>query len=311
MHSISALDLHWAGHPRSIACALLCSQHSVVLVDPGPASTISTLRQQLWLHGLDISDVDSILLTHIHLDHAGATGTLVRQNPRLQVYVHARGVPHLVDPAKLLHSASRLYGDDMARLFGEFLPVPASNLHSLQGGETISLVSRQLRVLYTPGHASHHLTYFDPAESVAFVGDTAGICVNGHPFILGATPPPDISIELWDASLDAILGLAPRRLFLTHFSFSDQPRAHIASYRECLYRWRDLSARLLSQNPDESTAMHRFAQEIAAHAAQFLSPDKLSHYLFNGSLNLSWLGLARYHRKRAEAAVEDVSTKPR
>jgi glyoxylase-like metal-dependent hydrolase (beta-lactamase superfamily II) len=307
VHSLSALDLHWAGRPRSIASALLRSEDSVALVDPGPASTISTLREQLHLHGLEISDVDSILLTHIHLDHAGATGTLIRENPRLAVYVHARGIPHLADPAKLLRSASRLYGDDMTSLFGEFLPVPDSNLRSLQGGETITLGSRELQVLYTPGHASHHVTYFDPAESVAFVGDTAGICINGHRYMLAATPPPDISIELWDASLDAILRLGPKRLFLTHFSFSDRPRAHILNYRECLYRWRDLSARLLSENLEESTAIHRFAQQIAADAAQFLSPDEISLHLFNGALNLSWLGLARYHRKRAEAAVEDQS----
>ena len=160
----------------------------------------------------------------------------------MKVYVHSRGVPHLIDPSKLLQSASRLYGDDMERLFGEFLPVPAANLHALEGGETIALGSRQLQVLYTPGHASHHVTYFDSTESIAFVGDTAGISVNGHPFILPATPPPDISIELWDASLDAIAGLHPKRLFLTHFSFSDNPDAHLASYRERLHRWRDLSA---------------------------------------------------------------------
>lgn len=188
----------------------------------------------------------------------------------------------------------------MQRLFGDFLPVPQANLHALQGGESIGLGARQLHVLYTPGHASHHVTYFDLAESVAFVGDTAGICINGHPFILPATPPPDISIELWDASLDAIAALHPKRLFLTHFSFSDDPEAHLASYRQRLYRWRDLSANILARNLEDSAAMHRFAREIAAEAAQLLSPDDLSHYLLNGALNLSWWGLARYHRKRAE-----------
>jgi glyoxylase-like metal-dependent hydrolase (beta-lactamase superfamily II) len=191
----------------------------------------------------------------------------------------------------------------MERLFGEFLPVPASNLHALEGGEAITLGSRQLQVLYTPGHASHHVTYFDPVDSIAFVGDTAGISVHGHPFILPATPPPDISIELWDASLDAIAGLRPKRLFLTHFSFSDNPAVHLAGYRDRLHRWSDLSATILARNLDDSAAMHRFAQEIAAEAAQFLSPDEISHYVFNGALNLSWLGLARYHRKRAEASA--------
>jgi glyoxylase-like metal-dependent hydrolase (beta-lactamase superfamily II) len=209
----------------------------------------------------------------------------------------------MVDPTRLLESAARLYGDDMLRLFGEFLPVPASNLHPLEGGENLSLGSHSLHVLYTPGHASHHVTYFDPADSVAYVGDTAGISINGHPFILPATPPPDISTELWDASLDAIAGLHPKRLFLTHFSFSDSPAEHLANYQERLHRWRDLSSTILARNLDDSVAMHRFAQEVAAEAAQFLSPDEISHYVFNGALNLSWLGMARYHRKRAESAA--------
>src|SRR5208282_34947 len=158
------LDLHWAGHPRSIASALLRYGDAVALVDPGPSSTISNLREQLAFHGLRISDLDALFLTHIHLDHAGATGSLVRENPRLRVYVHSRGAPHLIDPSRLLHSASRLYGDDMQRLFGEFLPVPPSNLHALEGGEVLALGPRQLQVLYTPGHASHHVTYFDLSE---------------------------------------------------------------------------------------------------------------------------------------------------
>jgi glyoxylase-like metal-dependent hydrolase (beta-lactamase superfamily II) len=295
------IDLNWSGHPRSIASALLRSEDAVALIDPGPASTLSVLHEQLALQGLRVSDLDAILLTHIHLDHAGATGSLVRENPQIEVYVHSRGASHMVDPSKLLQSAFRLYGDDMQRLFGEFLPVSANQLRILEGGENLNLGSRRLQVLYTPGHASHHVTYFDPTEGVAFVGDTAGISINGHPFILPATPPPDISLELWESSLDAISNLHPQKLFLTHFSFSDDPSSHIAHYRERLHHWFDLTARILSSNPDESAAMHRFAKEVAAEAAQFLSPDEIAHYVFNGALNLSWLGLARYHRKRAEA----------
>ncbi|HXY00707.1 MAG TPA: MBL fold metallo-hydrolase [Candidatus Limnocylindrales bacterium] len=297
----TVIDLHWAGHPRSIAAALLVSEDSRVLIDPGPASTLSTLHEQLELHGIKVTDLTAILLTHIHLDHAGATGSLVVENPRLQVYVHSRGAPHMADPTKLLRSASRLYGDDMQRLFGEFVPVPGANLHVLEGGETLFLGKRRLQVHYTPGHASHHVTYFEPLEGVAFVGDTAGISINGHPFVLPATPPPDISLEVWYASLNLIAHLHPKRLFLTHFSFSDNPETHLASYRERLQDWRELTARIVASNLDETVAMHRFAKEVAAEAAQYLSPEEIAHYVFNGALNLSWLGLARYHRKRAEA----------
>ena len=302
------IDLNWSGHRQSIAAALLRFDDHVVLIDPGPASTLSALREQLAALGFSVTDLDAILLTHIHLDHAGATGALVRENPRLKVYVHSRGAAHMIAPSKLLQSASMLYGNDMERLFGEFLPVPAANLQTLDGGEILVLGSRQLRVLYTPGHASHHVTYFDPVDGVAFVGDTAGISINGHLFILPATPPPDISLEHWENSLDAIANLHPRRLFLTHFSFSDNPAQHIASYRERLHRWRDLSASILARNLDEADSMHHFAREIAAEAAQFLSPDEISHYVFNGALHLSWLGLARYHRKRAQAPTQPVSS---
>jgi glyoxylase-like metal-dependent hydrolase (beta-lactamase superfamily II) len=302
MAPIAVVDLNWVGHPRSIAAAVVRDNTISALVDPGPASTIDTLRERLATLGLRVSDLSSILLTHIHLDHAGATGALVRENPRIQVYVHSRGAPHMIDPSKLLHSASRLYGAEMQRLFGEFLPVPKENLKVLEGGETISLGARRISVLYTPGHASHHVTYFDSADGTAFVGDTAGIFINGHPFILPATPPPDVNFELWKSSLDVIAGLHAKRLFLTHFSFSEKPEEHLARYGERLQHWRELSAKIFSGIPDETAAMHRFAQEVAAEAAQFLSPQEISHYVFNGALNLSWAGLARYHRKRVDAA---------
>lgn len=307
MNSTTAIDLHWCGHSQSIAAALLRFDKYTAIVDPGPGSTLSTLREQLAQNALSVSDLNAIFLTHIHLDHAGATGALVKENPRLRVYVHSRGLNHMMDPTKLLASASRLYGEEMERLFGEFLPVPASNLEALEGGEVISLGSHQLDVLYTPGHASHHVTYFDPADRTAFVGDTAGISILGHPFMLPATPPPDISLELWDASLSAIANLHPQRLFLTHFSFSDDPPLHLANYRERLFRWRDLSAAILARNLEEPASMHRFAQEIAAEAAQFLTPEEISQYVFNGALHLSWLGLARYHRKRTEAVERSQS----
>jgi glyoxylase-like metal-dependent hydrolase (beta-lactamase superfamily II) len=302
MNPIIPLDLNWAGHSRSIASALLRSGSVAVLVDPGPASTIETLRQQLALQGLRVQDLNAILLTHIHLDHAGATGSLVHENPKLSVFVHSRGLPHMADPSKLLSSAQRLYGGDMQQLFGVFLPVPAANLQALEGGENIPVGSRILQVLYTPGHASHHVTYFDTSEKVAFVGDTGGICIEGNPVVLPATPPPDINIELWDASLDAIANLHPQRLFLTHFAFSDNPPQHLADYRERLHYWSDTTAKLLASNSDEDAAMRAFGREVAADAAQSLPPDEVAHYNFTGSFHLSWLGLARYHRKRVAAS---------
>lgn len=301
------LDLNWAEHPRAIASALLRSHNSAILIDPGPDSTVSTLRQQLALHGLHISDLNAILLTHIHLDHAGATGTLVRENPGLQVYVHENGAPHLIDPTKLLNSASRLYGDTMQRLYGEFLPVPPENLRSLSGKEVLQFGAQRLQVLYTPGHASHHVTYFDLQEGTAFVGDTAGICVNGHPFVLLATPPPDISLELWDASLDAIANLHPQQLFLTHFAFSAHAAEHIAHYRERLHHWSQRVAAALAAGLDEESCIRKFSDEVTADAAQYLPAEEVANYAFAGAFDLSWMGLARYHRKRAGTAAASPS----
>ncbi len=304
MVASALLDLNWTGQARCIATALLRSDNFAALIDPGPGSTLATLREQLALHGLRVADLNAILLTHIHLDHAGATGALLQDNPAIQVYVHARGAAHMIDPAKLLESAGRLYGQEMPKLFGDFLPVPETNLRILNGGETLALGARELRVLYTPGHASHHVTYFDPAERVAYVGDTAGICIEGHPFILPATPPPDISLELWTASLEDIAQLRPRRLFLTHFGYSDQPERHLNAYRERLQHWGGLSAEILGRDQEQSEAIRAFGRAVSAEAAELLSPAELSHYVFNGALQLSWLGLERYHRKRAEAKAK-------
>ncbi len=173
----------------------------------------------------------------------------------------------MLDPTKLLASAVRHYRNDMDRLFGAFLPVPQSNLEILNGDETISLGELSLDVVYTPGHASHHVTYFLPQQRIAFVGDTAGVSINGDTFVLPATPPPDINIELWDASLDSISRLHAHRLFLTHFGFSDHPESHIANYRKRLHMWSDIAGNILQQPLDDSSALKSFLQQVTVEAS--------------------------------------------
>ena len=181
------LDLDFLGQRRVIATAVLQGPDGVALVDPGPSTCLDTLRSSLADHGIGIADVTALLLTHIHLDHAGATGTLVKENCDIAVYVHGSGAPHVVDPAKLLASASRLYGSDMERLWGEVLPVPESNVSCLHGGERVGVADRELEVAYIPGHASHHVGYFDRSSGIAFVGDTAGVRTGTELFAM----PPD------------------------------------------------------------------------------------------------------------------------
>jgi glyoxylase-like metal-dependent hydrolase (beta-lactamase superfamily II) len=303
MSTITTLDTNWTGRPRSVAAALLESNGHRAIIDPGPASTLATLREQLRFRGLSVADLDAIVLTHIHLDHAGATGSLVRENPRLAVYVHKNGAPHMTDPAKLLSSAGRLWGDDLPILFGETLPVPPENLRILEGGETLQLGARKLDVVYTPGHASHHVSYFDDAAGTAFVGDTTGIRIESGPYILPATPPPDIDLGLWDASFAAILARRPARLFLTHYGFSGDPAAHIAQYRERLHRWAAVAEEILHSAADDSAALNAFVARCRAEMEQTLGAAEAEHHAFTAGLHLSFLGLARYLRKRAKATA--------
>lgn len=301
--NISSLDVNWTGRPHSIAAALLESDGHRALVDPGPGSTLPTLRKQLRSHSVGIEDLDAILLTHIHLDHAGAAGALVRENPRLAVYVHQLGAPHMRDPSKLLASAARLWPDTLQELFGEALPVPAENLRILQGGETVKLGASSLNVMYTPGHASHHVSYFDDADGVAFVGDTAGVRIDNAPFILPATPPPDIDLGIWDKSMDAILARRPARLFLTHFGFSDSPAAHIAEFRERLHRWAEVAAECLGHGSSDIAAQEAFVARSHQEMQELLGAADAEHHAFTAGLHLSFLGLARYLRKRATTAA--------
>ena len=302
MSTITVIDTDWMGRSRAVGCALLESERHRALIDPGPASTFSTLREKLNVRGIAVPQLDAVLLTHIHLDHAGATGWLVRENPQLAVYVHKNGAPHLIDPSKLLASAGRLWGDDLLRLFGETLPVPGANLRILEGGETLAFGGRKLEVAHTPGHASHHVSYFDDAEAVAFVGDTAGVRIENGPYILPATPPPDIDLTLWDSSFAAILAHRPRRLFLTHFGFAENPPAHIVTFRERLHRWVSITEKSIEAAGNEASALEAFVKTTTAEVVEQLGKDEAERWAFTAGLNLSFLGMARYLRKRATAA---------
>jgi len=299
MPFITTLDERWVGQPRCIATALLESDGHRALVDPGPGSTVETLRHELETRKLSVKDLDALFLTHIHLDHAGASGALVRENPRLRVYVHRNGAPHMSDPSKLLASAQRLWPNDLQRLFGEMVPVPAANLQILEGGETLTVGSHELEVVYTPGHASHHVSYFDHEEGVAFVGDTTGVCIEGFPYAMPATPPPDIDLGIWETSFAAILERKPNRLFLTHFGFAENPAEHILHFRERLHRWSAIAEQALRATASDSEAMDAFMSATHADIAQNVPAGEVEHYILNAGLNLSFLGLSRYLKKRA------------
>ena len=296
------IDLNWTGRPLSVASLLIESEGHRAIVDPGPGSTLETLRAALASRDLSFQSLDSILLTHIHLDHAGATGAMVRENPALKVYVHDFGAPHMADPSRLLASAGRLYGELLQTLYGDCEPVPDDNLLALEGGEKIRIGGVELDVFYTPGHASHHVAFWHSASRIALVGDNAGIRVRGYSFLLPATPPPDIDLELWNQSLDTIESWNPERLFLTHFGYIENPVQHIELYRDRLRDWAALTQKLLGSFPDQDAAEHQFIAEIIKEIRADLPSDAAEHYIFNGGLGLSWRGLARYFRKKAKPA---------
>jgi glyoxylase-like metal-dependent hydrolase (beta-lactamase superfamily II) len=302
-HGIDYVDLNFLGHPDIIATAVLHGTAGVALVDPGPSTSLATLRAGLEQKGIAPRDVRQLLLTHIHLDHAGAAGTLARENPELEVFVHERGAPHLADPSKLLASASRLYGQDMDRLWGEILPVPADRLRILAGGERITAAGRTLDVAYTPGHAWHHVSYFDPSSGIAFVGDTAGIRRGSGAYVMPAAPPPDIDLEAWRSSEQRILEWGPDTLFLTHFGAFQGARQHFQSLMDRLVEWNRIVRRVLS-DPALTDDQRRdtFVEEAFQDLRRLVGSVEADQYSRAGSIAYSWHGLARYWRKAAAGA---------
>jgi glyoxylase-like metal-dependent hydrolase (beta-lactamase superfamily II) len=274
------IDLMHLGRDRVIGAYELGG----LIVDPGPSSCLETL-----LVGLE-DEPRALLLTHIHLDHAGASGSLVRRFPQLRVYVHEAGAPHLVDPAKLLRSAGRLYGDDMERLWGEVLPVPAGNMTVLRGGEEIE----GFRVAYVPGHAGHHVAYLHQATGDAYVGDVAGVRIPPHRFTVAPTPPPDVDVEAWERSLRVVGEWRPRRLCLTHFGRIDDVAPQLERLR------RGLRANAEGARPGDR---ERFLAELEAEIEADVDTETAERLRQAAPPEQLWLGLERYWRKRSQSAA--------
>jgi glyoxylase-like metal-dependent hydrolase (beta-lactamase superfamily II) len=278
------IDVIHLGRPHVIGCW----EVDGALVDPGPESSVGTV-----IEAIGGEQPRAVVLTHIHLDHAAATGALVRRWPELEVYVHERGAPHLIDPAKLLASAERLYGDRMQRLWGEIVPVPEANVRALSGGETVL----GMRVAYTPGHASHHVCYLHEQSGTAFVGDVAACRIPPSDLIMPPTPPPDIDIPVWEESLDLIAGWAPRRLALTHFgAVEDDVPGYLETVRARLREEAELAKRL-SREDYESDLQRRIREQLAAEGN---SEETVEEMLQAVPTAYQWPGLHRYWTKQTE-----------
>ena len=291
------VDTGYLGNPRRIACGVLRTDEGLLLVDPGPTVALDTLAARLEPWG-GLEAVAGVLLTHIHLDHAGATGALVERKPDVDVYVHERGARHMIDPTRLLRSAGRLYGDAMDRLWGAVIPVPEARVRVLRGGERLAPGGRTLRVVYTPGHAQHHVSYFDETTGTAFVGDTAGMRVHGTPYILPVTPPPDVDLERWHASLNRIADWKPERLFVTHFGPSAEVGEHLQAMHDGLEEFRRLVRESLDLDLPDADRAQWFKQAVLAEAPAGLTEEQRAPYREFGQLIPGWHGVARYLRIR-------------
>jgi glyoxylase-like metal-dependent hydrolase (beta-lactamase superfamily II) len=268
------VDSHHLGREKVIGCW----EVGGVLVDPGPESTLETV-----LAGLGEGfEPKAVLLTHIHFDHAGATGALVRRWPDLPVYLHERGARHMANPERLVNSAAQLYGgaDGLKRHWGEVIPVPEENLHSLAGGERIL---DAFRVEYTPGHASHHVCYLHEPSGMAFVGDVAGIRIPPRELTIAPTPPPDIDVEAWKRSLDALRAWSPAALGLTHYGLVEDATAQFDAVETSLGRL----IRLAAEHDLESFV------EVMKNAVRGKFE---ASYIQAGPPDHLWLGLERWRR---------------
>ncbi len=278
-----AIDLEHLGTPKAIAAW----EVGEAIIDPGPESSVETLL------AARPERPRAILLTHIHFDHAGGTGALVRRWPDLPVYVHERGARHMADPERLVASATRLYGEDgMKRLWGEVVPVPAENMTILEGGETI--LDGEFEVVYTPGHASHHVSYLHTPSGRAFVGEVGGVSIAPSRLVIAPTPPPDIDIDAWERSLHLIEAWNPTSLGITHFGAVEDPAEQFAAVREALRRQIELA---------EGHDLEGFVAAMHRHVADAVGEEAASSYGQAAPFDHLWLGLERWRSKQAEATA--------
>jgi glyoxylase-like metal-dependent hydrolase (beta-lactamase superfamily II) len=281
------LDLLHLGDPRRIGAYLLETDDGLALFDCGPASCVPALRAALADRGVELDDVQHLLLSHIHLDHAGAAGVLVREHPGLTVHVSEIGLPHVVDPTRLETSARRLYGDAFDELWGELAPVPAGNVRAV--GDTVV----GLACFPTIGHASHHVSYLHE-DGTLYSGDAAGVRIEPGRFVYAPTPPPEVDLEAWERTLDELGRREARRLALIHFGVFEDVEEHLERLRSTMHEW---GARV-AHGMDEATFVAAARADVAsAEPGEADAYDRAAPYWH------CYLGLERYWRKREEAAA--------
>ena len=292
--NVITLDLNFMGVSGAIACYAIPHKHGVALVECGPGSTLSALREGLQAHGFAIQDVSHVFLTHIHLDHAGAAGWLARQGA--QVYVHPVGAPHLQNPEKLLASAARIYGDQMDALWGEFLPVPEGKLTILQDEETVDVDGLCIQALDTPGHAEHHLVYL--LDDICFCGDIGGVRLAGTYHLRLPMPPPEFHPEKWRKSLRRLRDEKFSRIAPTHFGIFSDANWHLASLSELLEQTITWIEKTMASDPPVEEINQRLSEWSSQRAlADGVPSQEIEAYEYANPSWMSGYGIQRYWRK--------------
>ncbi len=292
------IDLQFMGYPLAIAGYLLFNGEEAGIVEVGPASTVATLMSAVESYGVAPDQIRHLVVTHIHLDHAGALGTLTQRLPNAICYVHPIGAPHLVDPSRLLASASRLYGEMMETLWGEVLPVPQERVHALNDGDTLKVAGYTLRAIDTPGHARHHHAYLIEETGLLIAGDIAGVRMPGTTYVRPPTPPPELDIEAWQASLAKLRALPIRQLALTHFGLFDDVARHLDELEARLLDWAQFTRRLIEQGASDAELMQALRTYGNEEMKQLgVEP---SSYDLGAGYELIALGFSRYWRKKLE-----------
>jgi glyoxylase-like metal-dependent hydrolase (beta-lactamase superfamily II) len=300
---VETIDLNFLGTEKVIASFLLLGGNSAAIVETGPTSCLEHLQAGLKANGVSPEDVWEVLLTHIHLDHAGASGHLAGLLPNATFYVHELGYPHLADPSKLVTSATRIYGERMDELWGEARPVPEERLVVLGDGEEVGAAGGRLVAHDTPGHAYHHLAYLEPDSGSLFAGDVAGIRLPGQSYVRPPTPPPEIDVEAWVRSIENIRKMAPVTLHPTHFGSYEDVDRHLSELEQRLQDW----LLFVEGRSHEGASREEISEELrtkgdAEMLAEGADPEESERYDLAGNYEMLTAGILRYVEKRRKEA---------